>query len=72
MRFFGAENIQCLYEHSCGAIVFRKINGEYRYLIIKNHRSVHWSFPKGHVERGESDEVTARREVLEEAGIKIF
>ncbi len=71
LRFFGAENIQCLYEHSCGAIVFRKINGEYRYLIIKNHRSVHWSFPKGHVERGESDEDTARREVLEEAGIRI-
>ncbi len=71
LQFFGAENIQCLYEHSCGAIVFRKINNEYRYLIIKNHRSVHWSFPKGHVERGETDEDTARREVLEEAGVKI-
>ncbi|MDD6808405.1 MAG: NUDIX domain-containing protein [Oscillospiraceae bacterium] len=71
LEFFGPENIQCLYERSCGAIVFRKINEEYRFLVIKNKRSAHWSFPKGHVEMGESDEETAMREVLEETGIHI-
>ncbi len=71
LDFFAPEHIDCLYERSCGAIVFRKINDEYRYLIIKNKRSIHWSFPKGHVEAGETDEETAVREVLEESGLHI-
>ncbi len=71
LEFFEPQNIQCLYERSCGAIVFRKINNEYRFLVIKNNHSAHWSFPKGHVELGETDELTAKREVFEEAGINI-
>lgn len=63
--------LECLYERSCGAIVYRIINGELRYLLIKNKRSAHWGFPKGHVERGETSEQTAKREVLEETGIHI-
>ena len=71
LSFFQPDEITCLYERSCGAIVFRKINDDYRYLVIKNKRSAHWSFPKGHVEEGESDEETALREVLEESGLHI-
>lgn len=71
LEFFEPDRITCLYERSCGAIVFRKIGGSYRYLLIKNKRSVHWSFPKGHVEEGESDEDTALREVFEESGLHI-
>ncbi len=67
----GEYTIECLYERSCGAVVFRFINGERRFLLIKNKRSCHWGFPKGHVEKGETDEDTARREVLEETGIHI-
>lgn len=63
--------INCLYERSCGAVVFRFINGERRYLLIKNRRSSHWGFPKGHIEFGETEEDTAKREVLEEVGIHI-
>lgn len=63
--------LECLYERSCGAVVYRIINGELRYLLIKNRRSTHWGFPKGHVERGETSEQTAMREVLEETGIHI-
>ena len=59
------------YERSCGAVVFRDIGGEKRFLLIKNKRSAHWGFPKGHVEKGETDEQTACREVLEETGIHI-
>ena len=67
----GEGKIDCLYEQSCGAVVYRLINNEIRYLLIKNRRSSHWGFPKGHVERGESCEQTAIREVLEETGIHI-
>ena len=63
--------LECLYEHSCGAVVFRKINDEYRFLLIKNRRSNHWGFPKGHMEKGETQEETATREVLEETGVHI-
>lgn len=64
-------NIDCLYESSCGAVVFRKENNEIKYLLIRNRRSAHWGFPKGHIEPGESDEETAIREVLEETGLRI-
>ncbi|MBQ3151512.1 MAG: NUDIX domain-containing protein [Clostridia bacterium] len=63
--------IECLYERSCGAVVYRIINGELRFLLIKNKRSAHWGFPKGHVEANETPEQTATREVLEETGIHI-
>lgn len=64
-------NIDCLYESSCGAVVFREENGKTKYLLIRNRRSAHWGFPKGHIEPGESDEETAIREVLEETGLRI-
>ena len=63
--------LECYYERSCGAVVYRNIGGTIRYLLIKNRRSSNWSFPKGHVEDGETFEETAKREVYEEAGIRI-
>lgn len=63
--------LDCLYERSCGAVVYRNIGGMIRFLLIKNKRSAHWGFPKGHVEHGETDHQTAYREVLEETGIRI-
>ena len=74
LKFIYNENeytLECLYERSCGAVVFRIINGERRFLLIKNRRSTNWGFPKGHVERGETNEQTAKREVLEEVGLNI-
>lgn len=64
-------SLECLYERSCGAIVYRIINGSPRFLLIKNKRSTHWGFPKGHMEHGETPEETATREVLEETGVHI-
>ena len=58
-------------EKSCGAIVFRKNKNTIDVLIIKHRNGGHWSFPKGHVEKGETEEETARREVKEETGIDI-
>jgi 8-oxo-dGTP pyrophosphatase MutT (NUDIX family) len=64
-------NLDCYYERSCGAVVYRRINNEIRYLLIRNRRSSNWSFPKGHVEKGETLEDTAIREVFEETGLRI-
>lgn len=64
-------SIECLYERSCGAVIFNFQNQKCKYLLIKNKRSAHWGFPKGHVEDGESDFETARREILEETGLTV-
>jgi 8-oxo-dGTP pyrophosphatase MutT (NUDIX family) len=63
--------LDCFYERSCGAIAFKKVNSAVKFLLIKNKRSSNWSFPKGHIEVGETDEQTAIREVKEETGIDI-
>lgn len=57
------------YEKSCGIIVFRKYHGNTELLLIKHANGGHWSFPKGHVEPGETETETAIREVKEETGI---
>ena len=45
-------------EKSCGAIVYRKKEGVIQFLLI--HQTLgHWTFPKGHVEDGESEQQTA-------------
>lgn len=71
MDNFPDYRLKCLYETSCGAVVYRYINGQVRYLMIKNKRSKYWGWPKGHMERGETRYDTAKREVLEETGLHI-
>ena len=57
-------------EKSCGAVVFTQDSGSIRYVIIKS-RTGTYGFPKGHVESGESELETARREVREETGLEV-
>ena len=52
-------------ERSCGIVVF----DEDKVLLIK-HNGGHISFPKGHVEDGETSKETAIRETFEETGIE--
>lgn len=68
-RAFPDYDLKCLYESSSGAIIFREINSVAHFLIIRNKRSAHWGFPKGHLEMGETTLEAAKREVLEETGI---
>lgn len=55
-------------EKSCGAIIFKIIDGVPHYLLIESQGT--WSFPKGKMELGETEIETARREVFEETGLK--
>ena len=56
--------LTCLYEKSCGAIVFHRFKDGIKVLLVKNRNGKYWSFPKGHVEKGESEHQTAARETL--------
>lgn len=60
------------FEKSCGAIVYRKYHGNTEILLIKHVNSGHWSFPKGHVEKDETEVETALREIKEETGIDVI
>jgi 8-oxo-dGTP pyrophosphatase MutT (NUDIX family) len=59
-----------IYEKSCGAVVFTKIDGEIKYLLISNLQGI-YGFPKGHIEGQETEEETALREVYEETNLRI-
>lgn len=52
-------------EKSCGCVVFNQSN---EVLLVKMHQG-HWSFPKGHVELGEIEIETAKRETKEETNL---
>ena len=57
-----------VWEKSCGAVVFTREKGEPRYLIIQMLGG-HHGFPKGHMEPGETELDTAKREIREEVGL---
>jgi 8-oxo-dGTP pyrophosphatase MutT (NUDIX family) len=57
-------------EKSCGSIIYKKENGNYKFLIAKMKLG-HFSFCKGHQEKGENDRQTAIREVKEESNLDI-
>ena len=53
-----------------GGIVFRLDDGFARVLLVRAKKDpTLWVFPKGHIEAGESPQVTALRETFEEAGV---
>ena len=53
-------------EKSCGAIIFN----DGKVLVVKQTSSF-YGFPRGHVEKGETEKETAIREVKEETGLDI-
>jgi 8-oxo-dGTP pyrophosphatase MutT (NUDIX family) len=57
-------------EPTAGGIVFRRNeNREIEILLIQDAKD-RWTIPKGHIEEGETAQVTAKREIGEEAGLK--
>lgn len=60
-------------EISVGAVIFRKEDDSLKFLILykkpSNHYKESWDFPRGNIEKNETEEETARREIKEETGI---
>ena len=54
---------------SAGGVAFRSFEGRLEVALISVGEDNRWQLPKGIIDKGESTEVAARREVREEAGI---
>jgi 8-oxo-dGTP diphosphatase len=65
MQFKSSEGLPFRREYSAGGVV---IKDRREVLLIKNPSGV-WTFPKGHIEPGETKEEAAVREVKEETNI---
>ena len=62
-------------EYSAGAVIFRKDPMGTQYLLLhypssSKTKKEYWDFAKGHLEAGETELVTALREVFEETGLR--
>lgn len=55
-------------EETAGGVVFRRGKDGIEILMIQDAKG-RWTIPKGHVEEGERQEDTAKREVTEETGL---
>ncbi len=56
-------------QFSAGGIIVKKVEDKLKVLLIKD-RFGHWTWPKGHIEAGETPEETALREIDEETGLR--
>jgi bis(5'-nucleosidyl)-tetraphosphatase len=56
-------------ENEAGAIIFYEEEGKFYFLLLKYPR--YWGLPKGHIEFGEEDLETAKREIKEETGLDV-
>ena len=65
-----AEKIVTRDQISSGGVAFRWQDPEPEIAIVSVKPSLRWQLPKGIVDPGESPEITALREVREEAGIE--
>lgn len=66
------DKIKCLYEKSCGAVIFYKgRQNNVNLLLVKNSNGRYWSFPKGHIEMNETEQETAVREIKEETNLDV-
>ena len=56
-------------EFSSGGVVIKKGDGDFKVLLIKDGYG-HWTWPKGNIEKDESSQDAAIREIAEEVGLR--
>lgn len=66
---FFQTSIDSLLRKSCGVVPFR-YNGDQKEFLILLQTNRCWSFPKGHMDMGETETETALRELREETGLE--
>jgi 8-oxo-dGTP pyrophosphatase MutT (NUDIX family) len=57
---------------SAGGVVLRKTNNKIEILLVYSPPHKAWVLPKGHIDKGETIEEAAIREVKEETGLEDF
>ena len=53
----------------CGIILYN--TNEKKFCLVHGKKSKKWGFPKGHMEKGETEKITALREFYEETGFQL-
>ena len=69
-RSSGKEKVATMDQISAGGVAFRWKDSKPEIAIVSVKPKLRWQLPKGIVDEGESPEVTAVREVREEAGVE--
>ena len=57
------------YRVLAAAICYRRGGRGIEFLLVRTSDGLRWTFPKGHIQKGESPEKAAEREAKEEAGV---
>ena len=71
-REAGAEGLGLRREvRAAGGVPYRRNGDDLEVLLVHRPKYRDWTFPKGKVKDGETDEQAARREVEEEAGLEV-
>jgi len=58
------------FEYSAGAFIYKK-EGEKVLILFLVRDNKKFDIPKGHIEEGENAEQAGKREILEEAGLRV-
>jgi 8-oxo-dGTP pyrophosphatase MutT (NUDIX family) len=56
--------------HRVAAVCYRRVGESVEFKLVRTKGGRRWTFPKGHIEKGEEPWTAAAREALEEAGIR--
>ncbi|KKQ90863.1 MAG: NUDIX hydrolase [Berkelbacteria bacterium GW2011_GWA1_39_10] len=56
-------------EFSAGGLIYKKVDKHFQIVLVLDSFDK-WTFPKGHIEKGEKPEIAAGREVAEEIGFE--